>query len=295
MLAAVGLAWLVIELGLIRRISVLTRRAKAVSRDVLADRGVSELQVADLRGSDELGILAGALADLLQRVKEDMRRERLRAEREKDLWHAVGHEIMSPLQSLMALHGAPDDPSGRYVQRMQQAVRVLYGSASPSEAFETTTLELQPVDLHEFLRNVAANAPHAGIEQVVFEAEPGLDEVVVRADEYSLEDVVTHVLRNADRYRPAGTPIALHLGLSEGWAELRIHNQGPPIAPEMIDRIFEYGVSEPAAGALADNGGRRGQGLFVAKTYMAKMGGTIRALNLPGGVAFVLALPHVGG
>jgi signal transduction histidine kinase len=295
MLAAVGLAWLVIELGLIRRISVLTRRAKAVSRDVLADRGVSELQVADLRGSDELGILAGALADLLQRVKEDMRRERLRAEREKDLWHAVGHEIMSPLQSLMALHGAPDDPSARYVQRMQQAVRVLYGSASPSEAFETTTLELQPVDLHEFLRNVAANAPHAGIEQVVFEAEPGLDEVVVRADEYSLEDVVTHVLRNADRYRPAGTPIALHLGLSEGWAELRIHNQGPPIAPEMIDRIFEYGVSEPAAGSLADNGGRRGQGLFVAKTYMAKMGGTIRALNLPGGVAFVLALPHVGG
>jgi signal transduction histidine kinase len=250
--------------------------------------------VADLRGPDELGILAGALADLLQRVKEDMRRERLRAEREKDLWHAVGHEIMSPLQSLMALHGAPGDPSGRYIQRMQQAVRVLYGSASPSEAFESTTLALQPLDLHEFLRHVAGNAPHAGIAGVVLQVQPGLAEVTVRADEYSLEDVVTHVLRNADRYRPPGTEIELRLQADEGWAEVRIHNQGPPIAPELMDRIFEYGVSEDPADAAAE-GAHRGQGLFVAKTYMAKMGGTIRAHNVDGGVAFVLALPRAAG
>jgi signal transduction histidine kinase len=294
MLLAIVLAWLIIEVGLIRRITVLTHRAKAVSRDVLGARGVSDLKVADLRGPDELGILAGALADLLQRVKEDMRRERLRAEREKDLWHAVGHEIMSPLQSLMALHAGPEDPSGRYIQRMQQALRVLYGSASPSEAFESTTLELQPLDLHEFLRHVAGNAPHAGIDGVVLEADEGLGPVTVRADEYSLEDVVTHVLRNAQRYRLPGTPITLHLGADEAWAEVHIHNRGPAIAPERIDRIFEYGVSDPEA---ADAGERahRGQGLFVAKTYMAKMGGTIRARNVDGGVAFVLALPRVAG
>jgi hypothetical protein len=61
-------------------------------------------------------------------------RERIRAEQEKELWHAVGHEIKSPLQSLLAIHGNPEDPSHRYISRMQQAVRVLYSSASPSEA-----------------------------------------------------------------------------------------------------------------------------------------------------------------
>jgi len=35
----------------------------------------------------------------------------------------------------------------------------------------------------------------------------------------------------------------------------------------------------------------RGQGLFVARTYMAKMGGTIEAQNLSEGVQIVLTLP----
>ena len=114
-------------------------------------------------GPDELGVLATCLAELLQRVDESMQRERLRAEQEKDQWMAVGHEIMSPLQSLIALHGAPDDASRRYILRMQQAVRVLYGSASPSEAFQSTTLQLATLELDAFLAEVAANAPHAGI------------------------------------------------------------------------------------------------------------------------------------
>jgi signal transduction histidine kinase len=291
MLLATVLAWLLIEIGLIRRVAVLTRRARKVSRDVQDGQRLGELDVADLRGHDELGILAGALADLLQRVKEDLQRERLRAEREKDQWHAVGHEIMSPLQSLLALHAAPDDPSARYIHRMQQAVRVLYGSASPSEAFETTTLRVQPLDLHEFLRHVASNAPGEGIDQVELQVAPGVGAVMVRADEYPLEDVVTHVLRNAARYREPGTPIRLTLEAGADVAALEIHNQGPPIPPELIDRIFEYGVSDPDG---AQGTGQRGQGLFVAKTYMAKMGGTIAARNVPGGVGFLLTLQRAG-
>ena len=111
------------------------------------------------------------------------------------MWHAVGHEIMSPLQSLMVLHGPVDDPSHRYVQRMQQAVKVLYGTAPPSEALEAATLQVSAIDLNEFLHKVAVNAHYAGIGDVRFER--GASPVLARADEYSLEDVVTHILRNA--------------------------------------------------------------------------------------------------
>jgi hypothetical protein len=50
----------------------------------------------------------------------------------------------------------------------------------------------------------------------------------------------------------------------------RIDNEGPAIPDALLERIFDYGVSDatPAEGAQ-----RRGQGLFVARTYMAKMGG----------------------
>jgi len=292
MLAAIAAAWLIIELGLIRRVAVLTKRAAAVSynmQDTQADQRIGDLDVSDLRGPDELGILAGSLADLLQRVKEGLRREQIRAEREREMWHAVGHEIMSPLQSLMVLHGTPEDASHRYVQRMQQAVRVLYGTASPSEALASATLELDGLDLDEFLQHVAANAHFAGIEGVRYA--PLGQTAPVRADAYSLEDAVTHVLRNAQRYRPAGTPISLGLALQDnGTALLSIHNQGPAIAAEMLDKIFEYGVSdlEPEA-----PGERRGQGLFVAKTYLAKMDGTIAARNVEDGVVFELRLQRL--
>lgn len=286
MLLAIALTWLAIELRIIRRITLLTRRAASVSIGVRGRDDLAGIDLADLRGSDELGVLAQGLRDLLRRVNDDVRREQIRAEQEKDMWHAVGHEIMSPLQSLMALHGRADDASHRYVSRMQQAVKVLYGHASPSEALQSTTLQLAPIDLNEFLGNVARNAPYTGIEHVVF-ASPGRS-VAVRAEEYALEDVVTHVLRNADRYRSAGSPIRIELDDSGSDVRVHIHNDGPAIPPELIDAIFEYGVSDSAqAGAQ----GHRGQGLFVAKTYMAKMGGTIAAHNLAGGVRFTLGLP----
>jgi two-component system OmpR family sensor kinase len=306
MLVAIALAWLLIEVGLIRPISVLTRRAAAVSYNVQdyrvdggVDKRIGELDVSDLRGNDELGILAGGLADLLQRVKDDVRREHIRAQQERDMWHAVGHEIMSPLQSLMVLHGQPNDASHRYVQRMQQAVRVLYSQASPSEALEAATLQLGAIDLDDFLRNVADNASFAGIADVRYER--AATPVIVRADQFSLEDAVAHILRNAERYRPIGTPVTLALQTGEATVSVVIHNQGPQIPEELIGKIFEYGVSDVAAaapaapaGQAAVTGEHRGQGLFVAKTYMAKMGGTISAANIGDGVSFTLVLQRAG-
>lgn len=286
MLAAIALAWLIIELGLIRRVAVLTRRAAALSHQLQQpDRAeLGTLDVADLRGRDELGILAGVLADLLQQARDSLRREQLRAEREHDQWHAVGHEIMSPLQSLMLLHGAEADPSRRYVQRMQQAVKVLYGQASPSEALAAATLAVGRLDLDAFLRQVAANAAYAGIASVAYA--PAAEPVWVQADEYPLEDALTHVLTNADRHRVAGTAVTLALRLEAALAVVEVHNQGPSIAEDQLARIFDYGVSS----AEPEDGQHRGQGLFVAKTYLAKMGGSILARNVAGGVVFEIAL-----
>jgi len=284
MLGAIGLAWLVIEIGIIRRIAQLTRRTRGLSQTVHGEGALEAYDLADLRGRDELGILATGLDDLLRRVKEDVEREKIRAAQEKEMWHAVGHEIMSPLQSLLALHGGEDDPSHRYISRMQQAVRVLYGSASPSEAFEGTRLNVAAVDIAGFAANVAANAGIADV-RYVGPAEP----LLVRADEFPLEDVFAHVLKNADRHRNAGTAITITLERGEKAATVSIHNQGPAIPEGLLSRIFEYGVSEQPGE------GNRGQGLFVARTYMAKMGGTIMARNVADGVCFELGLSRVSG
>lgn len=285
MLVALLLAWLLIEISIIRRITLLTKRAANLSRTMKGAGELDQLDVSDLRSPDELGVLASALHDLLRRVKEDVEREAIRTEQEKQMWHAVGHEIMSPLQSLMVLHQMPEDQSHRYINRMQQAIKVLYGSATPSEAFQSTVLQLEEVDIAQFLRHVASNAPCIGVERVEYLG-PEIN-VKVKADEYSLEDVVSHILKNADRYRPTDSVIRIHLTTDHGTVNISIHNRGPHIPEAMLEKIFEYGVSDQL-----DSGanGNRGQGLFVAQTYMAKMGGTIRAQNVDDGVNFVLTL-----
>jgi signal transduction histidine kinase len=289
-MAAIVLAWLIIEIGIVRRVARLSQRARQLSLSAGQSAAFLAFEpITDLKGNDELGILVRCLNQLLRRVREDAGREKIRAEQEKEQWHAVGHEIMSPLQSLLALHSNPEDPSHRYIARMQQAVRVLYGHASPSEAFQSSMLEVAPLDINAFLAHVAANAPHIGIENVVYT--PQTKPVLVHADEYSFEDVVSHLLKNADRHRAPGTPIMLELAFlpetDAGTVTIIVRNRGPQIAPEWLEKIFAYGFSNPEE---APTEGSRGQGLFVAKTYMAKMGGTIRVHNETDGVSFYLCL-----
>lgn len=298
MLTAILFAWLLVEFSFLRRLTLLTKRAAKVSYDMqehsaltaeldLAER-IQALSLDDLKGRDEVGILANSLTELLTRIQEDVRRAQVRAQQDKDMWQAVGHEIMSPLQSLMVLHPDQGSQSYRYVRRMLQAVRMLYGHASPSEAVEAASLDLDVIDADEFMGAIADNAHFAGISRVVYQQHGS--PVWVRANTFSLEDALTHILSNAQRYRTANTTIKLALDVTEVGAEIHIENQGERIPKEKLAHIFEYGVSGDGAQEDTEH---RGQGLFISKSYIAKMGGSIEAKNLDDGVVFIIRLPKV--
>jgi len=284
---AIALAWLFVEVGLLRRMAQLTRRANALTLQLQRSPDqLPPLDVDDLKGRDELGILAGTLSELLARAREHLRAEQIRAHQEREQWHAVGHEIMSPLQSLLALHANDDDSSRRYLLRMQAALNLLYGQASVGEAMTQAQAVRERMDLADFLRQVAANAPYAGIDHVVTE---GCDDACeVFADPLKLEDALTHLLSNAQRYRRPDTPIRLRLQTSGDTALLEVFNEGPNIAPERLATLFELGAGD------ADGPSHRGQGLFVARSYLAKMGGSITVENRANGVSFLLSLARLG-
>lgn len=52
-------------------------------------------------------------------------------------------------------------------------------------------------------------------------------------------------------------------------------------------------ISYNVRGPQGEKGDHRGQGLFVARTYMAKMGGTVAVHNADDGVVFSLTLQRV--
>lgn len=207
--------------------------------------------------------------------------------RERERLRTIGHEIRSPLQSLLSLHGNDDDRSRRYVKRMQNAVETLFGSASPDQAFSSLQLELETLDLTAFL-GAYVSSTQATIRDVKFE--PSESGLFTRVDSARLEDVLDNLVANADRFRLPDTPILIRSQRATEGLQILLENQGPNIEPTRLMTIFEYGESSDK-----EHNGHQGLGLFVVKTHITRMGGHVVAQNTHDGVAFVITLPSTSG
>lgn len=136
-----------------------------------------------------------------------------------------------------------------------------------------------------FASEIANSAHLINIEKVTYFG-PN-DGIFCEIDNDATQDAVTNILSNADRFRIPNSIIEITLECSDTNVILSIANHGPLIRDSEIDHIFECGFSttpdEPDAGS--------GIGLFAAKSYINKMGGTITATNLEDGVRFDIHFP----
>jgi PAS domain S-box-containing protein len=106
-------------------------------------------------------------------------------------------------------------------------------------------------------------------------------------DRTRLGQVVCNLLSNALKFG-VGKPIEVSVVARDNHAMLVVRDHGMGIAPEMRERIFnpfERAVSSRNYGGL-------GLGLYVARTLVSGMGGTIEVESEPGkGTAFTVTLP----
>jgi PAS domain S-box-containing protein len=111
--------------------------------------------------------------------------------------------------------------------------------------------------------------------------------VVGRWDRLRLEQVITNLVDNAIKYG-AGKPVLLQLEADADRAILRVKDEGIGIAPEFLTRVFERferAVSDRHYGGL-------GLGLYITRTIVEAMGGSIQvASTLGAGATFTVVLP----
>jgi len=111
----------------------------------------------------------------------------------------------------------------------------------------------------------------------------------VRGEETYLEQVVGNLLSNAAKYSPVGTSVGVSAEADREVVRVRVVDEGIGIEPTEAERLFDLFYRSPAAPRTAAG---TGVGLFVCRSIVEAMGGTIRASRRPGGGSeFTFELP----
>ena len=254
-----------------------------------------EVELPVDRAHDEVGDLARTFATMQHQLRqqEDARRAFVAT---------ASHELRTPLASLDGMLELLDDDLRDSEPDLEEALALLDRARVQSRRLARLAADLldlsrldaeiklrsEPVELSELGRAVLAEFELGTAERdITSTLEMADGQVWARGDPGSVARIVRILLDNAVRVSPPGSEIRieLHNGSS---AELSVSDQGPGIAPEDREVIFERFQRG------RDTGGNAGFGLGLAigRELAERMGGQLVLDDGYGpGARFILRLP----
>jgi len=232
-----------------------------------------------------------------------MRRRLLELEEQKTRFlRHLSHELKTPLTSLR--EGAEllaDGVVGPLTAEQQQVAEILRHSGIQLQRLIEDLLNYGSLRQDPLQLNARQVPLRTVIEQVLRDQELAIrnkrlsphirgDDQSVMADEEKLRIIVDNLVSNAIKFSPPGGRIELVLGRAGGEATLDVIDEGPGIAPDDRDRIFDAFYQGKAAADGYVKG--TGLGLSIAREFVLAHGGRIAVVDHPpGGARFHVALP----
>ena len=117
-----------------------------------------------------------------------------------------------------------------------------------------------------------------------------LAEVRVRGHEDRLRTICDNLLSNAVKFSPQNATIRVHLQVQDEQAVLDVQDEGPGVAPQEREKIFDILYRGEASDAGKIEGS--GLGLAIAREYVLSYGGSLELLDKETpGAWFQLRLP----
>jgi signal transduction histidine kinase len=229
-----------------------------------------------------------------------IRRDLALARTQQNFLLAVTHELRSPIAAIKLQLQTLAREGLTVEQREQLRSHALEESDRLAHLTEkvllATRAEEGPLELHlvetdvmELLREAVDRARQQMARDHVLTI-AGPDRFMVRTDQQALRSIVDNLLENAAKYAPPGTRIDVAVVTGpEGW-RLTVSDEGPGIAAEDQQRIFEKfhrGGNEETRRAKGT-----GLGLYIVQRLSGQMGGVVSVRSRsPHGSIFTASFP----
>jgi signal transduction histidine kinase len=269
-------------------IAELTAAAAEIARTRDPSRTLPE-PTAD----DEVAELTNTLSDMLAALTEARAESDATLERQRAFVADASHELRTPLTSVLAnlelLVETADDGDREIAQaalRSTQRMRRLVGDLLLLARADAHRVALrEPLDLAEVVALAASELDPASRDHTLTLDVRPAPTIGSRDD---LQRVATNLIENALRHTPAGTHVtASTCALPDGTAELVVADDGPGIAADVRDTLFQRFVR-----GAGDRGGSFGLGLAIVAAVAEAHGGTVDVDESPhGGARFTVRLP----
>jgi signal transduction histidine kinase len=254
-----------------RPLALLESAAESVSPEgilpVLAEHGPAEVRAT-----------AAAINSLCARLKRAIE-SRMR------LVAAAGHDFRTPLtrMRLRAEFVIDEEERALWLKDIDELGRIA-DSAIQLVREETSKTSPETIRMDEFVRSIVTD-----LNDQNFEIElTGADEAYVKASRLALSRALRNLFINAATHgvraivTVAGGPIA----------RITISDEGPGIAPDLLDHVFEPFFRADRARIQKVPGA--GLGLTISREIIRRDGGEIRIANRPeGGLVQVVELPSI--
>ncbi len=236
-------------------------------------------------GDDEISRLARTMNEMLARVEDAHRRQ-------LDFTADASHELRSPLTRIRSelevdlAHPDGADPTATHESVLEEVgilQRTIDGLLLLARG-ESSSVGV-PVDLDDIvLREVGALRAQAAIGFDV----RGVGAAQVIGDELALTRLIRNLLDNAARHADQTVRVEVRTGEAESVAFVVVADDGPGVALEDSERIFERFVRLDEA---RQRGGA-GLGLAIARSVAEGHGGTVVLRpGSPPGATFEVRLP----
>jgi len=280
-LLAAGFAVLAVVRPLERQLQQIGDAAEAIGAGELGAR-------AEVQREDAAGRLAGSFNAMAEQVESIV-------EGRRELLHGVSHELRTPLARLrFAVELLTGDFSADQLRERTSAVmgdvQDLEGLVSEllrySELEGGAPLHLEPTDLSDLVGHLVSEARRVGREAEFEWRRPA--SIWVALDRRLAKRSISNLVNNAARY--ATSQVRVSLERDGGWVRVIVEDDGPGVADEDRERIFDP-FSRLDEARSRDTGGI-GLGLPIARRAARSHGGDIQVDSSElGGARFAWSVP----